>query len=181
MRIAVTGGIAEGKSVILGIAASLGVKTVSADEVAKEVRQEPEIQDLIAGRLNSFEPVSADQIRERASEDAGFRRWLNGLMHSRTLSALLNSDAVLFEVPLLLEACVQDHFDQIWVATCGEEEQLRRLSERTGDVGAARRLIAMQLPSAVKLSFADRICRTNTAMLHVQSDVLAALVAESLV
>lgn len=180
-RIALTGGIAEGKSVILGIVASHGIKTISADEVVREIRTEPEVRSAISAKMGLDEEASVDAIRARVSEDSEFRRWLNHLLHAATLRRMLESEAQVFEVPLLIETCTQGRFDRVWVATCGKEEQMRRLIERTGDRATAEKLLATQLPTEVKAAFADRILRTNVPLSHVQSDVLSALVAESLV
>jgi dephospho-CoA kinase len=78
----------------------------------------------------------------------------------------LNADVV--EVPLLIETCIQSLFERVWVATCGPEEQERRLVERLGDAGAARRLVASQLPTVVKCAFADQAIRTDQPLSSVQ-------------
>jgi dephospho-CoA kinase len=159
-RIAITGGISEGKSTVLAYLRDEGYTVESADVIARNVFELPETQAAIAELLQVPAPISAGQVRERMA-DAAFRRALNRMTHPRILSDLRSSKAAFVEVPLLIEACLQAEFDRIWVVTCGAREQLRRLAERLGDEAAAQALIGTQLTSHVKSTFADAIVRTN--------------------
>jgi len=174
MRLAVTGGIAEGKSTVVGYLRDAGYTTASADTVARDVFASSEVQEWLVGRLGSAEP---SQVREAVAMDATFRRSLNRLMHPRILKELDRLEAQVVEVPLLIEACLQSRFDRVWVVTCGRAEQLRRLAERLGDVSNAEALLATQLASTVKIPFADCIVRTNLAEETVRGYVLDAVFA----
>lgn len=88
---------------------------------------------------------------------------------------MMASGAQAFEVPLLVESCSQWLFDQVWLATCGPEEQLRRLTARVGDERLARQISASQLSSTVKMAFSDEIFRTNEPEPSVKSKVLGCL------
>jgi dephospho-CoA kinase len=158
--IAVTGGIAEGKSTVLGYMASAGVSTLSSDAVAREVFEEPEVQRELSRLINS-EKVDRDALRARIAEEPHLRREVNRLMHPFVWKKIRNSKAVAVEIPLLLEACLQGEFARVWIVTCGPEEQLRRLARRLGSEDQAKKLIASQLPTQAKLVFGDRIVRTN--------------------
>jgi dephospho-CoA kinase len=160
MRIAVTGGIAEGKSTVMRYLRELGQETASADEIARQVFQLPEVQAEIAEAVGLLLPLDPTAVRERISSSPDARRQVNAVTHPRILARIEGCPATWVEVPLLFEACLQGRFDRIWVATCGADEQLRRLRERLGDEDGARRLIATQLPTEVKLAFADEIVRT---------------------
>ena len=174
MRLAVTGGIAEGKSTVVGYLRDAGYSTASADAVAREVFGTSEVQSWIVERLGSSEPA---RVREAVASDASFRRSLNRLTHPRILHKLDRLRADVVEVPLLIEACLQSRFDRVWVVTCGPEEQLRRLAERLGGVPSAESLLATQLASRVKIPFADCIVRTNLPEETVRGYVLDAVFA----
>jgi dephospho-CoA kinase len=175
MRIAVTGGIAEGKSTVIRYLRSAGVPVVSSDEVAAKVFQTPEVQSWVSRELGLPMPVSAVPVRAAMSSNAGFRRRLNAITHPAILRELEESGAAVAEVPLLFEACLQGRFERIWVVTCGAEEQLRRLVARVGDPQAARALLDTQLPTEMKCVFADRIIRTNLDEASVQANVVEAV------
>jgi len=161
MRLAVTGGIAEGKSTVLQAIQEAGVDTASADEIAKQVFQLDEVQAGLAHILSSELPIEPDRLKSAIFTDPHARRAVNCLMHPLIVRGLKTSRAAVVEVPLLFESATQGLFDRVWVVTCGPEEQLRRLIERTGDPDQAKQMVEAQLPSRARLPFADRIVRTN--------------------
>lgn len=167
-RVAITGGIAEGKSTVIGYLRSLGRSTASADDVARGLFEQQETQAAIAAMLGAPAPVSRDALRRAIAAKPELRRKLNGIMHPRLLARLLEARAEFSEVPLLIETCTQGLFDEVWVVTCGPEEQFRRLEKRLGKLEATQ-LLATQMPTSAKLPFADLIVRTN----QPESSVLA--------
>lgn len=161
MRLAITGGVAEGKSAVLSILASLGWPTASSDDLAREIFARPDVQSEIAEELSLEVPVTPEAVKKRIWRDPKARRSMNGVTHPRIIESILGGRFRAVEVPLLIETCTQGLFDQVWVVACGPAEQLRRLTERTGDADEARQIIASQLPTEAKLAFADAIVRTN--------------------
>lgn len=160
--------------------AEAGVPTVSADDVAREVFHDPGFRDsiLAAVGLDGLQEDLRAAVRVRIGEDARARRSLNAVMHAEVLRRMLSRAApglTAFEIPLLIETCIQRHFDRTWVVTCGEAEQLRRLTARLGDEAAAAALIATQLRTPVKLAFADRIIRTDQPPSFVHRSAMEAL------
>lgn len=160
MRIAVTGGIAEGKSTVLGYLAELGYSTASSDDFAREVFRDSEVQDRLAALLGARAPVSAADLRAALSRSSAVRRSVNRLMHPGVAERIAECPATFVEIPLLIETCLQRAVDAVWVVACGPEEQLRRLVSRYGK-NAAIELLESQLRTSVKMPFADVIVRTN--------------------
>lgn len=177
-RIAVTGGIAEGKSTVVGYMADAGLSTLSSDAVAREVFGLPSVQAELSALLQQPAPVSAENVRRAIAAHPDLRRAVNRAMHPEILGRIESSGAIVVEVPLLFEACLQGLFPRIWVVTCGRQEQLRRLSRRLGDESIALRLIETQLPTLAKLPFADRIVRTDRPYEIVKVSVLEQIRAE---
>jgi dephospho-CoA kinase len=170
---AITGGIAEGKSTVLGYLADAGYRTLSADAVAREVFETSEMQSLIREHLRTRD---RQELRQLISVDPGARRQLNTLMHGPVWKAILDQEPQFVEVPLLIETVLHPFCMGVWVVTCGESEQRRRLSERfSGDTGKAEALIQAQLPSRVKTVFADRVFDSNLPEPHVRREVLEAV------
>jgi dephospho-CoA kinase len=160
MSVAITGGIAEGKSTVLGYLTRLGYPTASADVAAKDVFEDPTIQGGLAELLGVELPVKSDDLREAIASRPALRRQVNRLMHPAIMQRLFESKAAFVEVPLLFEACVHGRYDQVWVVTSGVDEQMRRLTRRVGQAEAVR-LLGVQLPTQAKEPFADHVIRTN--------------------
>lgn len=167
-KIAITGGIAEGKSTVVGYLRELGCNVVSADEVAKRLWDDPRVQDKVSVLFKMPVPLDRETVRQRITDDVEARRSLNSVFHPRTTSGILESPAAVAEVPLLIEACLQGLFARVWVVTCGPELQLERLTARLGDPALARAMIATQLPSCVKCAFADHVIRTDQPVSSVK-------------
>jgi dephospho-CoA kinase len=172
LKVALTGGIAEGKTTLLRMLSEQGLKTASADEVARGVLEDPVIQSEIGQRLGIRGPIDREELRRTIEEDPGKRRSLNEVMHAEILARLISQDADVVEVPLLIETCLQSLFQRVWVVTCGRVEQSRRLTERLGDPEQAERLVGTQLPTLVKCAFADRVVRTDVPLSSVQSEAV---------
>ncbi len=160
LKVALTGGIAEGKTTVLRALSEFGMKTVSADDVAREVLEDEPTRTAIRERLGMAQ-FDRESLSSAIAVDATKRRALNEVMHPEILARLIAADADVVEVPLLVETCLQSMFQRVWVVSCGPVEQARRLTERLGDEAKARALISTQLPGRVKCAFADRIVRTD--------------------
>lgn len=177
-RIAVTGGIAEGKSTVLGYLRDAGHAVVSADVVAREVFASERVQQWLRRTFGEEAEPSREAVRARLSKDFTFRRALNERMHPEILRRLVASEAAFVEIPLLFETCSQRTFDRVWVVTCGPEEQLRRLESRLGDAAKAAELLGTQLPTRAKCALADRIVRTNAPEDAVQRKSVEAAIVD---
>lgn len=160
MRIALTGGIGEGKSTVLKWIEELGLKTSSADAIARDLFNDPFVNDQIASLIDEVSPVDRDQLRKALAVDPDLRRKLNALMHAPVMERLLSGEADVVEIPLLYEACLQMDFDEVWVVTCGREEQLRRLALRYPGEDVSKYL-RWQLPTRIKAISADVVIRTD--------------------
>lgn len=177
-RIAITGGVGEGKSTVLKYIKEMGISTVSSDVVARRVFNSKAVQKQISEVTGMPLPILPEHLRDLFPKTPTLRRTLNRIMHPLIRAELRASKAPVAEVPLLIEACMMADFDRIWVVTCGPEEQLARVAERLGSPDAAARLIATQIPTRAKLPFADIIVRTNQPEESVKSYIAKVIRAE---
>jgi dephospho-CoA kinase len=160
----------------MAMIAAMGYETASSDAMAREVFSAPETQRLLAQIAgNGRDDISPQELREAIGDSDEVRRRVNRVMHPRVRSLMQASSAQFHEVPLLIEACLQGHYEEIWVVTCGPEEQLRRLTNRLQDEKVARSFIGSQLSSEVKSAFADVIIRSEVPENEVQGRVRALL------
>lgn len=175
MKLAITGGIAEGKSTVASYVSDLGIEVASADAIAREVLESPDVQSELSLLFEIDLPVTPDKIRPLVFENPARRRELNRVLHSRVFGRIRTHGAPVMEVPLLFETVLQGFFGRVWVVTCGPGEQLRRLVARLGDEQLARNQLNAQLRTCIKCAFADRIVRTidepNTVRSHVSEAI----------
>lgn len=188
MRIAITGGPADGKSTVLSALSERGYACVSADDVVREVQASVDylrtVGEVFGPEATAGGSLNRDFVRGQILTDPSLRRALNRITHRAALDALLDrladaSSPAFAEVPLLIETSCQGSFDEVWVCDAGEEERRRRLLERhVGDARSVDLALQVQLPTEVKAAFADRILRTNQPMPAVK--LLAIQLASSL-
>jgi dephospho-CoA kinase len=188
-RIALTGGIATGKSHVLATMAAAGVPTIDADALAREAvaAGSPGLAAVFA----RFGPSVADPQgaldRKRLADivfaDPAARRDLEAIIHPRVREATehwldrLEPAAHPFAVvaiPLLYEAGREHDFDAVIATVCTPEAQLQRLMSRDGlSEDDARARIATQLPAAEKAARADYVIRTDGSAAETDAQVLS--------
>ncbi|MGN7188222.1 dephospho-CoA kinase [Microbacterium enclense] len=179
--LALTGGIASGKSTIATALADHGAVVVDADAIVREV-QSPgsDVLEAIAGEFGA-DVVRADGSLDRPALGARvFGRpdrlaALNALVHpavrtesQRRFDAAFaaNPDAVVvYDVPLLAEARAGDSWDLVVVAHAPVEERVRRLVSIRGLSQAdARARIGSQASDQQRLALADVVIDTSTTL-----------------
>ena len=176
-RVALTGGIATGKSHVRGVFEQLGVPTIDADILARRAVQ-PGTPGLSAV-LARFGPemLNADGTLDRARlaslvfTDARARADLEAIVHPIVRTEIAEWFAALdvarhpcaiADVPLLYETGRDRDFDAVIVTACEPATQLLRLMERDHATEAeARRRIGAQLPLDEKVRRADYVIRTD--------------------
>lgn len=179
--IALTGGIASGKSTISQRLAEHGAVIVDADRIVREV-QEPGTPtfDRI---VEEFSPavLTPDGSLDRAAlgaivfgNDTALRR-LNAIVHPavmtesrRQFEAALAADPdafVVYDIPLLVETHADDRWDRVVVAHAPADiraERLVRLRGMSEQEAAAR--IAAQVGDEERLSIATDVIDTSGRM-----------------
>ena len=90
LKVALTGGVAEGKTTVLRFLAEEGLRTASADEVAREVFDDPVVQSEIGQRLEVDGPIEREKVRSLIEGDPSKRRALNEVMHPEILARLIS-------------------------------------------------------------------------------------------
>jgi dephospho-CoA kinase len=176
--IALTGGIASGKSTIAARLAEHGAVVVDADQIVRDVQQpgSPVLEALAAGFGASV--ITADGSLDRPAlgalvfGDADAVARLNAIVHPavRRESAKRFADAfdadpgavVVYDVPLLVEARVDDPWELIIVAHAPAEVRKVRLMDLRGmsEADAAAR-IASQVSDDRRLAVADVVIDTS--------------------
>ena len=179
--IALTGGIASGKSTIARRLAERGAVVVDADQIVRDV-QAPGAPVLAAiAETFGAEVIAADDSLDRAAlgakvfGDADHLARLNAIVHpavraesQRRFDEAMSADpeaVVVYDVPLLVEARVDDPWDLIVVAHAPVEERRRRLVEIRGMAErAAQERIDAQVSDERRLAIADVVIDTSGSL-----------------
>jgi len=174
--IGLTGGIGSGKSTVSGMLKELGVKIIDADKVARELMEPGREVYKNVVKFFGESVVKSDGSIDRAAlgavvfSDENKLRALDNLTHPAIIAEMdkrfqeycdIGACLVAFEVPLLIEKNMQHIVDEIWLVTCSEETQLKRVMNRGFGVAEARARILAQIPLKNKIKYADRIIDTD--------------------
>jgi len=184
--VALTGGIATGKSVVARFLEDRGCVVHSADRAAHEVMAPggPAWASLVAhfGRqiLDPDETINRARLSAIVFADEKERRFLNSVVHPLVLNKKKEIVAGLeregktkifvSEAALTLEAGYSGFFDKVIVTFCRPEVQLARLMARDG-LGreAALRKIQAQLPQEEKKKRADYLIDTSDSLAKTEA------------
>jgi len=187
LKVALTGGIATGKSYVLEQFRRRGVPCLDADALAHGVMAPgTEATTAIAARFGR-EMLAPDGSVDRARlgpvvfADAAARRALEAIVHPavyRAITAGLRAfeltDAAqlaIVDVPLLYETGADSKFDKVLVTECPPDVQIARLTARGLTESAARQRLAAQLPTRDKAARADFVIRTDGTFAETDSRV----------
>jgi dephospho-CoA kinase len=182
-RIALTGGIATGKSYVLSRIRDAGVPVVDADVLAREaVAPKSEGLAAVVDRFGR-DVLTPEWFLDRARlgdivfRDKQARRDLEAIVHPYVRRRIdeffkdLPPDQPfgVADVPLLYETGRQRHFDNVIVVATSRERQIERIMARDGlPREEAERRLSAQLPIDAKVALADYVIRTDGT--HEETD-----------
>jgi dephospho-CoA kinase len=193
LRVALTGGIATGKSHVLEQCRRHGLACLDADELAHGVTAaETEATAAIAARFGA-DVLAPDGSVDRSKlgplvfADPAALRDLDAIVHPAVYRAIgaalrgferLGYPMVVVAVPLLYESGHEKDFDRVIVTACAIETQRARLRERGLTDAEAGQRIAAQWSTEAKVARADYVIDTDGAREETNrrvADVLSAL------
>jgi dephospho-CoA kinase len=186
LRVALTGGIATGKSYCLARFAALGAATIDADRLARAaVVPGSRALDAIVTRFGQS-LLLPDGTLDRSSlgrvvfNDRAARADLEAIVHPEVyrrigdwLATLPPGTRIaLADIPLLFETGHTHDFDRVVVVACDPREQLRRLMSRDGlSERDARARLDSQWPIEEKVARADYVISTDGTVADTDSQV----------
>jgi len=160
--IGLTGNIGCGKSTVAGMLRDLGVVTIDADAVARQVRQTDDaVRRAIEARFGTLDPAALAAIVFR---DRGALADLEAIVHPPVRGEIrarlaeleaAGAASACVEAIKLLESPLHDRYDQTWVVRCDPDDALARLAERGLDAAAVSARLANQTSQEAKIAAAD--------------------------
>ncbi len=190
MKIALTGGIASGKSTVARMFAGLGADILDADSVARDA-----VKPNSPGCRALFELLGAEyfapdgeldrhKLRELIIRDAGVRSRVNAALHPVIFACMdreweriraADPDAVvIFDIPLLFESGSAGFFDTIILVYVPAKVQVDRLMQRDGLTRPeAENTLTMQLPIESKKARAHFVIDNSADIESTRRQVLS--------
>jgi len=180
LKVAVTGGAGSGKTSVCNRLKELGVKVISADEMAREA---------VAPGSTAFKKIvhyfgntillsdgtlNRKKLRRMITDDDDARLTMERFIHHEIAKLILKnvvfaekegSRMVVIEVPLLFELDMKEKFDWVVVVSADKELRVKRLMERDQTSrDEAMHLIDVQMPEKEKIERADYVVRNEGSM-----------------
>jgi dephospho-CoA kinase len=186
-RVALTGGIASGKSTVADLFAALGVPVIDTDVIAREVVEpgQPALAEVVAAFgtevLDATGRIDRRRMRERIFADPDARRRLEAILHPAIRAEMARQSLAargpyqVLVIPLLTEGGSRDHVDRVLLVDVPEELQIERLMMRDGvTLEQARASLNAQATRAERLAMADDVVR-NSGRVDELREAVAAL------
>lgn len=184
--IALTGGVAAGKTTVTEVLSARGALVIDADVLARRV-VEPGTPGLEEVRehfgpdvLDSSGSLDRGALGHLVFQDSEARAALNAIVHPRVkqlydeelraVPVTAPETVVVYAVPLLAEARSASEFDAVIVVHAPKDTRIRRLLEHRGfSEEDARARVAAQVSDDVRLAMADSILDSSGDLVSTQS------------
>jgi len=191
LRVALTGGIASGKTTVSDIFSARGIPVADADLLSRQA-----VAANSAGLQKITDRFGLDVLQQNGSldraklrkivfEDASARTDLEKIVHPevrRLTENLIDSfenaghPFCLVVIPLLVETGQQNRYDHVIVVDVVTELQIERLRLRDGSSeNDAKRILASQASREDRLSIADSVITNNGNLEDITIQVEALL------
>jgi len=190
MLLAVTGGIATGKSTVSRILEELGAPLIDFDLLARQV-VEPgkpawkEIVDYFGKEVVQDDGrIDRKRLSEIVFQDVEKRKKLEGITHPRIfeefyrqVNEIASKDPkaiIQAGIPLLIEFNLQHRFDKVLLVYAPQETQIDRLMKRDRiSREAAKNILKAQMPIDEKLRLADFVIHNEGSLEETRKQVEA--------
>ena len=185
--IALTGGIACGKSTVAGMLRELGAVIVDADEISRSLtapggKALPLLRETFGDGIFAGDgTLDRAKLAKVVFSDEAQREKLNALLHpmireemGRQAQAGMESGAkaVVLDVHLLFEANMQDMAQTVVCVCAPQEIQIARMASRNGySRQEALSRIQSQMPLSEKMRLSDVTLDTNKSLDDLRRDV----------
>ena len=193
LRVGLTGGIATGKTTVVGMLRELGCRVLEADKIAHQMIEpggaayEEVVREFGRGILTAEGLVDRQKLGAIVFGEPRRLARLNAIVHPpvlaeqmRQLAASERADPhaiAVVEAALLIEAGFDEKLEYLVVTWCTPEQQLARLTDpgqgRGLSAEQARQRIAAQMPIEEKRQRADAVIDCSGSLEHTRAQVIS--------
>jgi dephospho-CoA kinase len=187
LRIALTGGIASGKSAVADAFRRRGIAIIDADQVAREVVEpgRPALTQVLAefgaGILAADGTLDRRRLRALVFADAGRRQRLEAILHPairaemERQSAAVTGPYLIQAIPLLVEGEARGgprQADRVLVVDVPVETQIERLMARDAETReSALKILQAQASREARLAAADDLIENTGSLAELDAAV----------
>ena len=187
-KIAITGQIGTGKSVLLNQFKFLGYKTYSSDQMVKDLYAKDK---QIINEIRKLEPnlilnekIRFDKLSNKAFKEPSFLLKLEKIIHPRLhhirsriiktnqINRNTNRNIIVFEVPLLFEKKLQNNFDLVILLKCQKYLQIKRVLKRENmNREKFENINKKFIPERKKIILSDYVINSGIGKNHTMSKI----------
>lgn len=186
MKIALTGGIGSGKSLVSDIIIELGYDVINADKLAKEILLTDEtVKSKIIKEFGkdsyTKEGINTKYIAEKVFVNPLNVKKINSFVHPPTIkkieaiaAEILKTKKIVFvESALVYEANLEDLFDYVMLVTADDGLRIKRVIERD-KVSEEEVKVRMenQIAEKEKRALADFVIENNSSIMDLKNKVI---------
>ena len=183
-RIALTGGIASGKSLVSNFFRELKISVIDTDIISREILHSNksilcEIRNSFGNHIFSQGELKRKKLRKIIFENRKKRLLLGSIMHpeirKETLKRIQMEEGVyhIIVIPLLYNSPMKNDVDRIIVVNCTDTIQLQRLLKRDSEtISQAKHIISSQASRQDLLKIADDLIQNNQSKQATKSQVI---------
>lgn len=188
--IALTGGIATGKSTVSKFIKEFGYEVLDSDKIvhdsySKDSKVYHQIISTFGEQiLNKFKEIDRKKLGDIVFNNSNKLKKLNSIVHEHVINELIkgiekSSDKLIFlDIPLLIEEIdnLKDmglKFNEIWLIYADPQLQLKRLLKRDNrGKQESTKIIKAQMAIDSKVKFADKVIMNNGTMEQLKEKII---------
>ncbi|WP_392565656.1 dephospho-CoA kinase [Utexia brackfieldae] len=172
--VALTGGVASGKSTVERLFSQLGVPIVDADKISRQVveKGQPALHQLVdhfgSSILDQHGELNRNRLRQIIFNDADALSWVNNLLHplihqqTKAQFSRINAPYLIWVIPLLIENHLQDQADRILVVESNLQTQQARLKKRDKiNENMVQNMLSSQTTNEIRRRYANDVIENN--------------------
>jgi len=185
-KIGLTGGIGSGKSTVAGLFRKLGIETIDADQIARQLTlpgtpEFEQVRDTFGRKvIDSSGNLDRMTLGEIVFSSDEKRRILESILHPPIRKEMLEkslqskSPYCILEIPLLIESGQYRDMDRVLVVTCKSSIRIQRLQQdRNLDLETVNRILDTQLSDDERSARADDVIANDSTIESLEKRVNA--------
>ena len=183
-RVGLTGGIGSGKSTVANLFQQLGIDTIDADQIARQLTlpgtpQLEQIREVFGSVVfNDSGQLDRGTLGEIVFKCGTKREMLEAILHPPIREHMLeksrqsNSPYCILEIPLLIESGQFREMDRVLVVTCKSSIREKRLQQdRNLDLQTIHRILDTQLSDEERSAEADDVIINDSTIESLEKQV----------
>ena len=185
MIVGLTGGIGSGKSTAVKIFKELGIDSIDADDVAKNILDSNKnarklfIEEFGDKYILKNHKINRDLLREDIFNDKSKIKKLESIIHpivrEEIFEFIQKSESIytIIDVPLIFETKSEDFYNKIVVVDCDTNTQILRASQRDNQTEESiLKIISNQATREERFSIADYVINNDSSYGNLKKEVI---------